>query len=39
MPEAPVSWQRCAIADYLDRETARLVTFVAAKEHRLGLLA
>ena len=30
---------QCAIADYLDRETARLDALVAAKERVLGLLA
>jgi type I restriction enzyme S subunit len=33
----PLPWQR-AIADYLDRETARLDALVAAKERLLGLL-
>ena len=31
--------EQCAIADYLDRETARLDGLVAAKERVLGLLA
>ncbi len=34
----PLPWQR-AIADYLNRETARLDALVAAKERLLGLLA
>jgi type I restriction enzyme S subunit len=38
IPVPPVSQQR-AIADYLDRETARLDALVAAKERVLGLLA
>jgi type I restriction enzyme S subunit len=37
-PSPPRSQQR-AIADYLDRETARLDALVAAKERVLGLLA
>jgi type I restriction enzyme, S subunit len=37
-PSPPVQQQR-AIADYLDRETARLDGLVAAKERLLGLLA
>ena len=35
----PPPLQQCAIADYLDRETARLDALVAAKERVLGLLA
>jgi type I restriction enzyme S subunit len=35
----PPRWQQRAIADYLDRETARLDALVAAKERVLGLLA
>ena len=35
----PSSQQQRAIADYLDRETARLDALVAAKERVLGLLA
>ena len=31
--------EQCAIADYLDRETARLDALVAAKERVIGLLA
>lgn len=38
LPVPPLVWQR-AIADYLDRETARLDALVAAKERVLGLLA
>jgi len=38
IPVPPSSQQR-AIADYLDRETARLDALVAAKERVLGLLA
>ena len=38
LPVPPLSQQR-AIADYLDRETARLDALVAAKERVLGLLA
>jgi len=38
IPFPPLSKQR-AIADYLDRETARLDALVAAKERALGLLA
>jgi type I restriction enzyme, S subunit len=38
LPVPPPSQQR-AIADYLDRETARLDALVAAKERVLGLLA
>jgi len=38
IPVPPVDQQR-AIADYLDRETARLDALVAAKERVLGLLA
>ena len=38
VPTLSLSKQR-AIADYLDRETARLDTLVAAKEHLLALLA
>lgn len=38
IPLPPLSVQR-AIADYLDRETARLDALVAAKERVLGLLA
>ena len=38
IPALPLSRQR-AIADYLDRETARIDTLVAAKERVLGLLA
>lgn len=38
LPFPPVAQQR-AIADYLDRETARLDALVAAKERMLGLLA
>ena len=37
-PYPPLSVQR-AIADYLDRETARLDVLIAAKERLLGLLA
>ncbi|MEX2204600.1 MAG: restriction endonuclease subunit S [Myxococcota bacterium] len=37
LPTPPLSRQR-AIADYLDRETARLDALVAAKERVLGLL-
>jgi type I restriction enzyme S subunit len=36
---SPPRWQQRAIADYLDRETARLDGLVAAKERVLGLLA
>ncbi len=35
----PPLHEQCAIADYLDRETARLDGLVAAKERVLGLLA
>ena len=35
----PERRMQCAIADYLDRETARLDALVAAKERVLGLLA
>jgi type I restriction enzyme S subunit len=35
----PPVWQQHAIAEYLDRETARIDTLVAAKERVLGLLA
>ena len=35
----PASHQQSAIADYLDHETARLDTLVAAKERVFGLLA
>ncbi len=38
LPSPPLPQQR-AIADYLDRETARLDALVAAKERVLGLLA
>ncbi|MDP2955902.1 MAG: restriction endonuclease subunit S [Longimicrobiales bacterium] len=38
IPVPPLTQQR-AIADYLDRETARLDALVAAKERVLGLLA
>ena len=38
LPVPPLAQQR-AIADYLDRETARLDALVAAKERVLGLLA
>ena len=38
LPVPPLP-QQCAIADYLDRETARLDALVAAKERVLGLLA
>ena len=38
LPVPPIAQQR-AIADYLDRETARLDALVAAKERVLGLLA
>ena len=38
MPVPPLRQQR-AIADYLDRETARLDALVAAKQRLLGLLA
>ncbi len=38
LPVAPLAQQR-AIADYLDRETARLDALVGAKERVLGLLA
>ena len=38
VPVPPLAQQR-AIADYLDRETARLDALVAAKERVLGLLA
>ena len=38
VPFPPLSQQR-AIADYLDRETARLDALVAAKERVIGLLA
>ena len=38
LPAPPLDTQR-AIADYLDRETARLDALVAAKERVLGLLA
>lgn len=38
LPVPPLQQQR-AIADYLDRETARLDALVAAKERVLGLLA
>ena len=38
IPVPPLAQQR-AIADYLDRETARLDALVAAKERVLGLLA
>ena len=38
LPSPPLPHQR-AIADYLDRETARLDALVAAKERLLGLLA
>ena len=38
VPVPPLS-QQSAIADYLDRETARLDALVAAKERVLGLLA
>lgn len=38
LPTPPLPQQR-AIADYLDRETARLDSLVAAKERVLGLLA
>lgn len=38
VPEPPLAQQR-AIADYLDRETARLDALVGAKERLLGLLA
>ena len=38
LPVPPLPQQR-AIADYLDRETARLDALVAAKERVLGLLA
>ena len=38
LPVPPLSQQR-AIADYLDRETARLDALVATKERVLGLLA
>ena len=38
VPVPPLTQQR-AIADYLDRETARLDALVAAKERVLGLLA
>ena len=38
VPVPPLAQQR-AIADYLDRETARLDALVAAKERGLGLLA
>ena len=38
LPVPPLTQQR-AIADYLDRETARLDALVAAKERVLGLLA
>ena len=38
LPIPPLPQQR-AIADYLDRETARLDALVAAKERVLGLLA
>ena len=38
LPVPPLPQQR-AIADYLDRETARLDALVAAKERGLGLLA
>ena len=37
--EVPPRYQQHAIADYLDRETARLDALVAAKERMLGLLA
>ena len=37
LPSPPLP-QQCAIADYLDRETARLDALVAAKERVLGLL-
>ena len=38
LPVPPLT-QQCAIADYLDRETARLDALVAAKERVLRLLA
>ena len=38
LPVPPLAQQR-AVADYLDRETARLDALVAAKERVLGLLA
>ena len=38
LPVPPLA-QQCAIADYLDRETARLDALVAAKERVLWLLA
>jgi type I restriction enzyme S subunit len=38
VPQLPLAQQR-AIAEYLDRETARLDALVAAKERVLGLLA
>jgi type I restriction enzyme S subunit len=38
LPAPPISLQR-VIADYLERETARLDALVAAKERLLGLLA
>lgn len=38
LPVPPLE-QQCAIADYLDRETARLDALVAEKERVLGLLA
>ncbi len=38
LPVPPISRQ-CAIADYLDRETARIDALIAAKERVLALLA
>ncbi len=35
----PTLSEQCAIANYLDRETARLDTLVTAKEHLLDLIA